>query len=212
MPKSIYSVHPSVKMVQSVIAGMKEKTGRSMGEWIRFIKKEGPKDVEARREWLKKDHKLGTNYAWWLADWSIGKQTEDGDPDAYLAAAEEYVEAMYSGKKAALKPLHDKLLTLARKLGNDVKVCPCQTIVPLYREHVFAEIKPATNTRIDLGFALARFITGKRGKLAKRLIDTGGMEKKNRITHRIPISTAADIDSEVEHWLKIAYDLDGEDA
>ncbi len=189
MPKpSIYSVHPSVTMIQSVIAGMKEKTGRSLDQWIAFIKKEGPKTVEARRDWLKKKHKLGTNYAWWLADWSVGRQTEDGDPDAYLAAAAGYVESMYAGKKAALKPLHDTLVKLGRSLGKDVKVCPCQTIVPLYREHVFAEIKPSTNTRIDLGFALAKFVTGKRGKIPARIIDTGGLAKKNRITHRIPIS------------------------
>ena len=207
---TMYSVHPSVKMVQSVIAGMKEKTGRSMDEWVKFIKKEGPKTVEARRDWLKDDHGLGTNYAWWLADWSVGKQTEDGDPDKYLAAAAKYVESMYSGKKAALKPLHDKLITVGLSLGKDVKVCPCQTIVPFYREHVFAEIKPSTNTRIDLGFALAKFVTQKRGKLPARLIDTGGLQKKNRITHRIPIAAAGDVDDEVKRWLKTAYELDGE--
>lgn len=208
MAKSIYSVHPSVAMVQNVIAGMKTKTGRSMEEWVKFIKREGPKTVEARREWLKKEHKLGTNYAWWLADWSVGKQTEDGDPDAYLAAAAKYVESMYAGKKAALRPLHDALIKAGKSLGKDVKVCPCQTIVPLYREHVFAEIKPSTNTRIDLGFALAKFVTQKRGKVPARLVDTGGMAKKNRITHRIPINAAADIDDEVVHWLGVAYQLD----
>lgn len=206
----IYSVHPSVKMVQSVIAGMKEKTGRSMDEWIKFIKKDGPKTVEARRDWLKKTHGLGTNYASWLAEWSVGKQDEDGDPDKYLAAAATYVETMYSGRKAALRPLHDKLITVGRALGKDVKVCPCQTIVPFYREHVFAEIKPSTNTRIDLGLALARFVTEKRGKLPARLIDTGGLQKKNRITHRIPIAAAGDIDEEAKRWLKTAYELDGE--
>jgi hypothetical protein len=211
MAKAVkYDVHPSVKMVQNVIAGMKEKTGRSMDEWIALIKKKGPKDVEARREWLKKGHGLGTNYAWWLADWSVGKQSEDGDPKAYLAAATTYVEGMYAGKKAGLRPMHDKLITIGRGLGKDVKVCPCQTIVPLYREHVFAEIKPSTNTRIDLGFALAKYVTEKRGKVPARLIDTGGLAKKNRITHRTPIGAVSDIDDEVKRWLKIAYELDGE--
>lgn len=208
MAKSIYSVHPSVQMVQSVIAGMKDKTGRTMEEWVKFIKKEGPKDVAARRDWLKDKHKLGTNYAWWLADWSVGKQDEDGDPDKYLAAAVKYVETMYSGKKAALKPIHDKLISLGRALGKDVKVCPCQTIVPLYREHVFAEVKPATNSRIDFGLALARFVKAKKGKIPARLIDTGGLEKKNRITHRIPIESLNQVDDDVKKWAKIAYDLD----
>jgi hypothetical protein len=32
--------------------------------------------------------------------------------------------------------------------------------------------------------------------------------KKNRITHRIPITSRADIDAEVKRWLKTAYDMD----
>jgi len=34
-----YDVHPSVRMVQSVIAGMKLKTGHSLDEWVRLAKK-----------------------------------------------------------------------------------------------------------------------------------------------------------------------------
>jgi hypothetical protein len=109
---------------------------------------------------------------------------------------------MYGGAKAALRPLHDRLITLALRLGPDVKVCPCKTIVPLYRQHVFAEIKPATRTRLDFGFALGDL------KAERRLIDTGGFAKKDRITHRIPILRPADIDLEVERWLRKAYELD----
>jgi len=117
---------------------------------------------------------------------------------------------MYAGKKAALRPLHDRLIGLARKLGKDVRICPCQTIVPLYRDHVFAEIKPSTNSRIDLGLALARFVQEKRGSLPARLIDTGGLAKKNRITHRIPIGDVSEFDDEVVRWLRTAYQLDAD--
>jgi hypothetical protein len=41
-----------------------------------------------------------------------------------------------------------------------------------------------------------------------RLIDTGGFAKKDRITHRIPLESPADIDDEVKRWLKVAYDRD----
>jgi Domain of unknown function (DUF5655) len=89
-------------------------------------------------------------------------------------------------------------------MGADVKAWPCKTMVPLYREHVFAQIKPTTNTRIDLGFALAHY----KGRLPKRVIDTGGLSKKDRITHRIPIESVEEIDTEVKKWLKTAYELD----
>lgn len=81
-----------------------------------------------------------------------------------------------------------------------MRICPCKTIVPFYRQHVFAEIHPAAKTRLDLGFALHDL------KAEGRLIDTGGFAKKNRITHRIPITSLADIDAEVLHWLKYAYE------
>ncbi len=206
--QSIYSVHPSVQMVQDAISRLKEKTGRSLDEWIRFINKEGPKTEEARRDWLKSKHALGTNYAWWLAAWSLGKDTEDGDPAKYLKAAARYVEDMYAGKKAPLRALHDRLISLGRKTAKDVKVCPCKTMVPLFREHVIAQIKPSTNTRIDFGLALGAFVKEKRGKIPARLIDTGGLAKKDRITHRFEIKSLDDIDDEVAKWLRVAYELD----
>lgn len=207
MPKAVvpkqwtYDVHPSLTMYQSVLARMKQKTGRSLDEWIQFVVGEGPPTEKERREWLKSKHRLGTNYAWWIAERSVG-QGDDGDPKIYLKSAAVYVEKMFSGFKDSLRPIYDTLLTLGKKLGKDVKVCPCQTMVPLYRNHVFAQIKPTTTTRIDLGLALKDI------KVPKRLIDTGGFAKKDRITRRIEIATVAEIDNEVKRWMKVAYDMD----
>ena len=189
-------------MVQKWEAELRQKTGRDLDEWVRHIKKAGPKTEKERRDWLKSEYGLGTNTCWWLAERADGKGTIDSDPDVYLEEAEKYVEKMYSGGKAALRPIYDALLKLGLTTGKDAKACPCQTIVPLYRNHVFAQIKPTTQTRIDLGFALGDM------KPKGRLIDTGGFAKKDRITHRIPIKSLSDIDDEVKQWLKVAYDRD----
>jgi len=196
-----YDVHPSVRLMQSMIAGMKKKTGRSVEEWIKLAEKKGSATEKERREWLKSEHGLGTNYAGWIAERSLGKG-DDGDPEKYLKQAADFVEKMYSGPKAGLLPIYDEVLKLAKNLGNDVKVSPCQTFVPLYRKHVFAQIKPTTRIRIDLGLALNDT------KVPKRLIDTGGFAKKDRITRRIEITSASDIDEEVKRWLKAAYEMD----
>jgi hypothetical protein len=188
-------------MYQSSLAALKQKTGRSLAEWIKFVNKEAPATEKERRAWLKAEHSLGMNYAWWIAEQSLGKG-DDGTPETYLKNAEAYVEKMYSGAKESLRPIFDELLGLGRSMGPDVKVCPCQTMVPLYRNHVFAQIKPTTRTRIDLGLAL------KDTKVPKRLIDTGGFAKKDRITHRIEITQVKDIDAEVKKWLKTAYEMD----
>ena len=199
---SLYSVHPGVAIVQKWIQELPEKTGRSLEEWLALTQRFGPATEKERREWLKKEHKLGTNTAAWIAERLEGKGTEEDSPEIYLKTAAEWVEAQYSGPRAALRPLYQQLLKLGLGLAKDVKACPCKTMVPLYHNHVFAQIKPTTNTRIDFGLALGNM------KTPKRLIDTGGYAKKDRITRRIEVKAAADIDDEVKRWLKKAYEMD----
>jgi len=202
VPANPYSVHPGVLMTQKWVETLPEKTGRSLAEWMRVIQETGPATEKERRDWLKNEHKLGTNSAWWLAERSMGKGDEEDSPEAYLAQALVYVDEMFAGGKASLRPLYEELLALGLSQGPDVKACPAKTIVPFYRNHVFAQIKPTTRTRIDLGFAL------KDTPATGRLLDTGGFAKKDRITHRIPIASLAEIDDEVRHWLKVAYEMD----
>jgi hypothetical protein len=198
-----YSVHPGVAMMVKWVAELKEKTGRSVEEWVRLIKKEGPRTEPEQREWLKSKYALGTNSAWWLAARASGASTgEEDTPEGYLKAAEQYVKDQYAGAKAGLKPIYEALLECAFSIAKDVKACPCKTMVPLYRNHVFAEIKPAAKDRIDLGLAL------KDHPFSKRLLDTGGQKKKDRITHKIALTSLSDIDAEVKKLLKKAYDLD----
>jgi hypothetical protein len=204
----VYDVHPAVNLMMKWVASLKEKTGRSVEEWVTYIDKEGPKTEAERRDWLKREHNLGTNTCWWLAERSVGKGEDEDTPEKYLESAATYVEGMYAGPKAGLRPIHEALVKAGRAVARDVKVCPCKTIVPLFRNHVFAQIKPSTRARIDLGFALGPLI--KQGKkIPSRLEDTGGFAKKDRITHRIAITSVEDIDDDVRKWLKTAYELDG---
>src|ERR1035441_6878919 len=175
---------------------------REVDRMIALTKKSGPATEKERREWLKKEHKLGSNSAAWIAERLDGKGTEEDSPEAYLKTAAEWVEAQYAGPRAALRPLYEQLLKLGFSLGKDVKACPCKTMVPFYRNRVFAQIKPSTNTRIDLGFALGNM------KTPRRLIDTGGYAKKDRITRRIEVRSKDDIDDELKRWLKKAYEMD----
>ena len=200
--KPLYSAHPSLERVQGMMAKLKERTGKTLEEWVREVIASGPATEKERRVWLKEKHRLGTQYAAWIAERAEGKGAEHDSPEAYLKAAEGWVEAMFAGPRAGLRPVYDRLLELGFALGPDVKACPCQTIVPLYRNHVFAQIKPATHQRIDFGLALGAL------KATGRLIDTGGYAKKDRITHRIPITCVGEIDAEAEAWLHKAYEMD----
>ena len=195
--KSPYDANPGLSMEETWLARLPAKTGKTLEEWVRLLQKSGPATEKERREWLKTRHNIGTNYAWFIAERSCGRNSarDYENPEAL-------VEAMFAGKEG-LRPVYETLLRLGKSLGRDVKACPCKTIVPLYRKHVFAQLKPSTKTRIDLGLAL------KDEPATARLLDTGGRAKGDRITHRIAVATAADINEEVKRWLQKAYEMDG---
>lgn len=189
-------------MVQAIVRNLPEKTRRSLDEWIRLVKESGMQNEKERRAWLKTEHKLGGKTLSLILDRAEGKGAELANPEACLKPAPRLVDALYSGPKAGLRPVHDALIQIGRALGPDVMVSPTKTMVPLYRKNVFAQIKPTTQSRIDLGPALKNV----KRSLSSRLIDTGGLGKGDRITHRIAISSIDEIDEEVKEWLKIAYD------
>ncbi|HVT14433.1 MAG TPA: DUF5655 domain-containing protein [Fimbriimonadaceae bacterium] len=190
-PGSVYSPHPGLAMVARSRENLLERTGMSLEHWVERLVQERPADRKAQLAWLK-EQGITTNYAQWIVDEAAGDGPENYDPDAL-------VEAQYAGKKEILRPVYESLLKEGFALGEDVKACPCVTFVPLYRKNVFAQIKPTTNTRIDLGLCL-------RGvEPTERLLSTGGEAKGDRITHRIPVSSEQEIDDEVRSWLRRAY-------
>ncbi len=195
--KSIYSPSPSFAYYQALIENTLARTGKTFEEWVAILHSDGPSDEKAQQGWLKKEYGLSVNpSSLVVATDKEGATVEDYNP-------ETYVDKMFSGKKEPLRPLYEQLLRIGLSIGDEVKACPCETIVPLYRNHVFAQLKPTTFTRIDVGLALKNTPTPEDG-----LIDTGGFAKKDRITHRIPISSIDDINDTVCHWLKIAYEMD----
>jgi Domain of unknown function (DUF5655)/Domain of unknown function (DUF4287) len=195
--KSIYSPHPSLVMEESSIANLPKTTGKTLEQWLAIIKKSGPPTEKERREWLKKEHGFTANYASWVAERAEGRGSfaDQYDPDAY-------VEGIFAGPKTVFRSAYEAILAFGFKLGKDVKVCPCQTIIPFYRNHVFAQVKVPNRSRLDLGYALKD--TPVRGSL----IDTGGFAKKDRITHRIEIVALTDFDDEAKKWMRTAYEMD----
>ena len=201
-----YDVHPSVIYVQTIIRNFQAKTGRTVEEWSDLVRREGPADPKARQAWLQSNG-LGRTQASLVAQRASGSpgQAFDDTPEGYLAAAPGYVEAQYSGKKAALRPFFERIVAHARSLGADVKVCPCETIVPFYRNHAFAEVKPLVS-RLDLGLALGDPALVK--DPSGRLKDTGGFAKKDRITHKLELTDEPDLEAALP-WLRRAYERDG---
>jgi Domain of unknown function (DUF5655)/Domain of unknown function (DUF4287) len=202
MPAKQYDLHPGVKMMQEWAEELPEKTGRTLQQWAELVNKLETKVRKERIAYLKEEYGLGTNSAMHIVEYASDSLTWNGDPAVYLQQTVIYVDEMFGGAKADLRPIFEKVMAAARKLGKDVKVCPCKTIVPFYRNRVFGQVKPATKTRLELGLVLKDVPF--KGLLKKN----PRANEKDRIQHIIPLETPADVTEEVLKWLKKAYDQD----
>ncbi len=84
---------------------------------------------------------------------------------------------------------------------NVVVITSKKAAVSLIRKKQFALIKPATKTRIDLGFKL------KDKQTTKRLGDSRPFG--TMCTHRVKLESVKDVDTELIKWLKKAYEAAG---
>ncbi len=165
---------------------MPEKTGKSLIEWKALLKtKEFQKHSEAVN-FLKQEHGVTHGFANTIV--SLSKQDN--------AAPVDLVEAQYKGKKN-LKPIYEALIGFANSLGSDVTITPKKTSVSIIRKRQFILIKPATKTRIDLGFKL------KDKPLGSRLEGSGPFG--TMCTHRVQLTDVSQVDSELKGWITEAY-------
>ena len=174
-----------------VLASLEERTGKNVDQWLSELKRAKAMTPAEIRAYLKAQN-MGASSVGLIVDAAAGKSPESYDP-------QQLVDAMFKGPKAALRPLYETILQHALALGPDVKACPCATIVPFYRQHVFAQLKPSTKTRLDLGLALGTMQAVK--QKSAHLIDTGGLARKDRITHRIELSSLSDFNQFAKDWL-----------
>jgi hypothetical protein len=180
------------EMMASMIAGLKEKTGRSIEEWIPALAKSGAQKHGERVTWLKAQG-VGHGYANLIAHRSLGS-----DAVSKTEGGEDLVAKQYDGKKAGLRPIYDLLLAKVMGFGKDVEVSPKNAYVSLRRSKQFAIFQPSTATRMDVGLNL-------KGLPAKGRLEDGASWNA-MCSHRVRVESAKDVDAELLAWLKQAYE------
>src|SRR4051794_29672471 len=136
-------------MLSAVGESIADRTGRMMAEWVALVAGSGvdPLDQNAVRRWLRDVHGVRQNTQWAIADEAARAAGWVRPP------VEEYIDAQFTGKKAALRPVFEAVRNLATSLGDDVTIEGRGTYVPFVRGRQFAAAA-ATATRIDLGLRL----------------------------------------------------------
>jgi len=175
------------KSLQTMIDNMPEKTGKSLDEWKKILRKKAFEKHSEAVKFLKSEHGVTHGFANTIVLLSKDEETPE----------ENLVAAQYKGREALL-PIYDALMDFVKTLGTDITVTPKKGSVSIIRKRQFILIKPATKTRIDLGFKL------KDKPTTERLGDSGPFG--TMCTHRVMLTDPGQIDAELKEWIREAYE------
>jgi len=173
------------KALQTMINNMPEKTGKSLEEWKSILKEKAFAKHGEGVKFLKTEHQVTHGFANTIVTLAKADNT----------TTEDLVSNQYKGKEN-LKPVYDKLISIVKSLGKDITITPKKGSVSIIRKRQFVLIKPATKSRIDLGFKL------KDKLITERLENSGPFG--TMCTHRVKISVVDEIDKELKAWIKEA--------
>jgi len=182
------------EMLATMIENLKEKTGKTLDEWVALAKKSKQAKHGEIVKYLKADHGLGHGYANLVAQTTLQREA-GGAP----SGGDDLVESQYAGTKAELRPIYDALIAAVSKFGSDVEVSPKKAYVSLRRSKQLALIQPSTATRVDVGINL------KGVSAAGRLEASGSFNAM--VSHRVRVEKKSDVDAELIGWLKKAYEI-----
>ena len=179
------------EMAAAMIANMKEKTGKTLPQWLKIVAgaKLGKHGEVVQH--LKADHGMTHGFANLVAHKALAS-------DAGSAGSTDLVAAQYSDKKADLRPIYDRLIAEIRKFGHDVAISPKKAYVSLRRSKQFGLIQPSTATREDVGINL------KETAATSRLEASGSFNAM--VSHRVRTTRPAEVDKQLIGWLKKAYE------
>ena len=161
-------------------------TGRSIDGWVALARSSGHERHSEILAWLKTEHGFSHGNANLVA--LLTKRSPATAVDA------DPLAAMYSGAKAAVRPLHDHVMAQIAAFGPDVELAPKQAYVSLRRAKQFGTVGPGPKGLLEIGVNLSGH------EATPRLQPGGGM-----CTHRIRIASIGECDAEVIGWLREAY-------
>lgn len=182
-------------MMNSVTDSMKERTGKTLEEWVVAVQLTGidPLDQKAVRNWLKEQGVL-QNSQWAIAD-AAARAAGWERP-----SVEGYIDSQYQGEKAPLRPIFDALRQIIEGLGEDITVEGRGGYTPFVRKRQFAAVQASTKTRVDIGLRFKQAPDS-------ALLSTTSLPGQS--THKIGLTSVEGITDEVRVLIQQAYEQNG---
>lgn len=186
------------KARETQLRNIETKTGKTLDELRAIIAESGLDKHNAIRDMLKAKLGLGHGDANALVHFALNS---DGQSAAAAAGAtaDDVLDEIYTGNKAHLRPIHEKVLAAIDGFGEFERV-PKKGYVSLRRKKQFAMVGPATKDKVEVGLNM-KGVPG-----TDRLIEqpAGGM-----CQYKVKISDPAEVDGELVAWIKQAYEAAG---
>ena len=180
--------------LQAQISNIEAKYGRPMSAWTDLIRAGGLTRHSEIVAWLKTEHGMTHGNANRVA--LIAR----GGNDAEETSAADPADGRYTGTKAVLRTIHDRVIDVVDGFGHDVEIAPKKGYVSLRRRKQFAMLQPAAK-HVDVGLILPDEPAGGR-------LEPGGTFNA-MFTHRVRLRSPVDVDGEFTAWLRAAYDAAG---
>jgi predicted transport protein len=183
-------------MLAAVGRSLQERTGRTLDEWVALVQASGidPMDQKAVRAWLRDQHGVRQNSQWAIAD-AAARAARWSEP-----TSDEYIDKQYSGPKAALRSIYEKLAEAASELGDDVAIEGRGGYVTFIRKRQFAAVAVPSRTSVELGL---RYVDA---PASARLAEGNA---PGQSTHKLRLASVAEVDEEVNDLLAAAYHQNG---
>ena len=185
------------KAVATQLANIEKRTGKSLAELTAIVRGSGLSKHGEIVAMLKSTLGMGHGDANTLVH--TVRNAEAAEAGTTPASAREALDTLYAGPKAALRPVHDKVLAALRAFG-DFEEAPKKAYVSYRRKKQFATIGPATKTQVEVGLNAKGLPAG--GRLQE--LPAGQM-----CNYKVRLSDAAEVDGELLGWLRAAYDAAG---
>ncbi|MBI4751842.1 MAG: DUF4287 domain-containing protein [Acidobacteria bacterium] len=186
------------KAMATQLANIEKRSGKSLAELAQIIQASGLSKHGEIRDMLKRDLGLGHGDANTLVHHVLKSDGQSAAAEQNLST-DDVVSGLYTGPKAALRPIHDKVMEEISKFG-EFEISPKKTYVSLHRKKQFAMVGPATKTQIEVG------INSKTLTATDRLVE---MPPNSMCNFKVRLASVNEVDEALIGWIKQAFESAG---